>query len=90
MVLDLKLDDFELGDLVEIVNLAPAKQRVLAGTSRTIANGEQGIVTEKYSTEFRVQRGSNAAMQWEANIRPDEVRLVSRLGHDEATRRLLG
>lgn len=86
----MKLDDFELGDLVEVVNLSPIERRVLAGTSRSIANGDQGIVVEKYRADIRVQSGSNAAMQWEANIRPDEVRLVSRLGRKEATRRLVG
>jgi len=82
------IKDFELGDLVEIVNLSPSDRRVLAGTSRSIAKGEQGIVTEMYLTDFRVQCGSNGLMQWEANIRPDEVRLVARLGREEATRRL--
>ncbi|WP_157131275.1 hypothetical protein [Burkholderia pseudomallei] len=86
----MKLADFELGDLVEVVNLTPIVRRVLAGSSRTIANGEQGIVTEKYRTDFRVQSGNNASMHWEANIRPDEVRLISRLGREEATRRLVG
>lgn len=84
----MKFGDFQLGDLVEVVNLAPTGRRVLSGASPTIANGDQGIVTEKYSADFRVQCGSNTAMQWEANIRPDEVRLIARLGREEATRRL--
>jgi hypothetical protein len=84
----MKLEDFELGDLVEVTNLSPMERRVLAGSSRTIANGDRGIVTETYPTDFRVQCGSNAAMEWEAQLRSDEVRLIARLGRQEATRRL--
>ena len=83
------LDEFELGDLVEVVNLSRAESRVLAGSTPTITHGDRGIVTEKYHTDFRVQCGTNAAMMWEANIRPEEVRLVARLGREEATRRLV-
>lgn len=81
-------NDFEIGDLVEVVKIAPPVRRVLAGTSPTIANGDQGIVTEKYRSDLRVQCGSNTAMRWEANVRADEVRLISRLGREEANRRL--
>ncbi|CAJ6617771.1 Uncharacterised protein [Burkholderia pseudomallei] len=83
------VEDFELGDLVEVTNLNPVERRVLCGTG-AIDNGQRGIVTEKYREDFRVQRGRNAAMEWEANIRPDEVRLIERLGREEATARLRG
>ncbi|HEP6431464.1 TPA: hypothetical protein VDB83_005796 [Burkholderia cenocepacia] len=83
------VEDFEIGDLVEVTNLNPVNQRVLCG-SGAIVDGQRGIVTEKYRTDFRVQRGSNAALEWEANIRPDEVRLIERLGHEEAAVQLSG
>lgn len=82
------LDDFQVGDLVEVVSLVPINNRALAGSSQAITNGDRGIVIEKYSEDFRVQCGSNATMQWEANMRADEVRFVARLGREEATRRL--
>ncbi|MBN3729327.1 hypothetical protein [Burkholderia sp. Tr-20390] len=81
------VEDFEIGDLVEVTNLNPVERRALGGTG-AIANGQRGIVTEKYRTDFRVQRGSNAELEWEANIRPDEVRLIERLGREEATAQL--
>ncbi|MEX3555975.1 MAG: hypothetical protein VB131_05085 [Burkholderia gladioli] len=85
------VEEFAVGDLVEVVNVKPTERRVLAGQHPwAIENGEQGIVTELYRHDFRVQCGSNAAMKWEANLRADEVRLVARLGREEATSRLLG
>lgn len=85
------MEKFAVGDLVEVVKLEPTERRVLAGQHAwTIENGEYGIVTELYRDDFRVQYGSNVAMKWEANLRADEVRLVERLGREEATRRLLG
>lgn len=82
------VEDFELGDLVEITNLSRVDRRVLSGSAFRIEPDEKGIVTEKYRTDFRVQSGRNDAVKWEANLRPDEVRLVERLGMAEAGRRL--
>lgn len=84
----MNLDDFKPGDLVEVARLSAVGPRALCGCSPVVCVGQQGIIVEMFDADFRVLCGSECHLAWEANLRPDEVTLVTRLGWEEADSRV--
>ncbi|WP_432262968.1 hypothetical protein [Cupriavidus sp. TMH.W2] len=73
-----------VGDLVELV---AAPDETIRG-AQPPAPGDRGIIVSHYGNDCRVVCGTYPALRWEALCAVPALRLVARLGREEALRRL--